>query len=504
MDPIEQAILYIKDHRRAGTGTIVAKTPDVRQIDEEELIGWAFDFEGDLPDSGCESHLYFHPLPSGCYVLGQQSLVHDTDGNSVSLLSHCLIVTPRLLRAFHNNILAIHQALLTRGDFHFLTAGQCVDTSSLVLSPVKMGVRHVPVIDKDLLEAVRDYPGAAGFANLLSLSIHSVCTIFTWLSPSIPLINGIIQCLPIALRPELSFASSLHFSATRPLRLIAAHENYQNVRDICSRYAVPFFHIVHFDANMLLERLLSHQDWATLVYHILEQGLYHDFAGFMAGKLKSCSFETQRNTPDWNLLNRVGKAMLHEWNRNEGGMTDSCLLEGILPSGNEPDKVFATEGNRLMRGDYSHTRFQPESNASPGQSPDMEPRLDSVVKDSDLEEIIRKQNRVSVDDSPETATSRPTSRNRLTRKFPKYEREIRQLDSLLARSLFGDSTALESLETLWRELHKHLTFDEIEIIRETYLRLVQSIIVQPRDPNYPKPPRRTIDSLDVMNIFLQE
>jgi hypothetical protein len=53
-------------------------------------------------------------------------------------------------------------------------------------------------------------------------------------------------------------------------------------------------------------------------------------------------------------------------------------------------------------------------------------------------------------------------------------------------------------------LRQRLSFQEKEIIRETYLHLVQSIIVQPRDPDYPKPPRRTIDSLEVMNIFLQE
>jgi len=53
-------------------------------------------------------------------------------------------------------------------------------------------------------------------------------------------------------------------------------------------------------------------------------------------------------------------------------------------------------------------------------------------------------------------------------------------------------------------LQKRLTFEKTETIREYYVHLVQSIIVQPRDPDYPKPPRRTLDSLDVMNIFLQE
>ena len=510
---IEQAILYVKDHRNVGSAEILAKTPGVRQSDEEELLGWAFDYEGDfssqnnlIEDKTTESepHLYFHPLPSGCYVLGHQTRFRDDKSGSIGLVSHCLIITPKLLRAFQNNVLAIYQALLGRSDFHFLSPVQPIATSSLVLSPIDVGVRHTPVIDTDLLEAVRDYPGAVGFASLLSSSIHSICTIFTWLSPSIPLINGIIQCLPVALRPELTFASSLHFSSSRPLRLIAADEHCRTSRDICRRFAIPFFQIVHLDENLLRQRLENHRDWASFVFHLIEQETCDQFVCCMTGKLKDWLFATQRGTSDWNMLNHVGRSLLDLWRRNGTGVTEEDW-EGILRLNVERNRecqrsVNKPDDRRFIRGDYSHDYFRSDDISDVG------PSYDSGVTEAELQKILlnREHRRVEHDKASHELPGTDKSQQRLARRFPRYEREIRQLDSLIARSLFGDVMALDALAEAWQALRRRMTFNEIGVVRETYLHLVQSIIVQPRDPDYPKPPRRTLDSLEVMNIFLQE
>ena len=510
MDPIEQATLYIKDRRNLKSAAILSKTPGIRQVDEDELIGWAFDYEGDFhledntshvttshqtgpADSDTEPHLYFHPLPSGCYALGRLSQFRETEDDSISLFSHCLIVTPRLLRAFHNNILMIYQALIARKHFHFLAPKHLHDVPTLPLTPINMGVRHTPVIRKDLLEAIHDYPGAEVFTNLLSLSVNSVCTVFTWLSPSIPLINGVIQCLPIPLRSELSFATSLHFSALRPLRLIAAHESSRSGRDICRQFAIPFFHIAHFDVNLLRERLLSHQDWATLIYLLLNHGAYDDIARCLTDKLKYCSFETQRGTPDWNLLHQAGKSLLKELHLNGNRMTEGRLPDEILPPVKKQESGL-TNDSQLLRGDASHKFFQREDDL----------QHSSVIKEADLDAISEKLLLLPSAENQQTTGSHRPSQRQLAKRFPLYEREIRRLDSLLARSLFGDTVALDALDETWRDLRNRMTFQEIETIRETYLHLIQSIIVLPRDPEYPKPPRRTIDSLEVMNIFLQD
>jgi len=531
MDPIEQAILYVKDRRNPGAAVILAKTPGIRQTDEGELLGWAFDYEGDFSreddpkavtafqdtDSTTpefESHYYFHPLPSGCYALCHQNAFPNIEGDTTSLVSHCLVIPPRLLRAFHNDVLAIHKALMAREDFHFLAPDSPVDTSTLSLSPIIIGVRHTSVIDTGLLEAVREAQGAAGFGNLLSLSIHSVCSFFTWLTPPIPLIHSVIQCLPVALRPELTFATSLHFSSARPLRLIAVHENSRKAGDVCNRFAIPFFHIASLNTMMLRERLLSHRNWATFVYHILDRSAYDPFVRCMTDPLKSCSFET-RGTADWNMLNQVGRTLLDLWDSDGIESIDdhwgkifsrgnSAFGREALSSTNKSDKPVVTDENLRLRGDYSHERFQSEVGTTADRMVEAGSSRESVFKNMEQEDVSRKLHRLPRTGQPTRSGSDPTSQRRLALRFPQYEREIRQLDSLIARSLFGDAMALEALETAWGNLRKRLAFQEIEIIRENYVHLVQSIIVQPRDPDYPKPPRRTLDSLDVMNIFLQE
>jgi|GEM_PF-2548818 len=532
MDPIEQAILYVKDHCHPEAAKIVAKSSGVRQIDEGELLGWAFDYEGDVfqddrPEATpsfqeldstapeFESHLYFHPLPSGCYALCHQTAFHNIHDDTISLVSHCLIITPRLLRAFHNDVLAIHKVLMARKDFHFTASDSLVDTKTFSLSPISIGVRYSPVIDMELLETVCDYPGVPGFGNLLSLSIHSVCSFMTWLSPPIPLIRNIIQCLPISLRPELTFATSLHFSATRPLRLVAVHENCRKARDICRQFAISFFHIAYFDENMLRERLLSHQGWATFVYHVLDRGAYDPFVRCMTGPLKSCSFETRHGMPDWNMLNQIGKSLIDLWNsdgiESMNAQWGKILSRDELTSRKEPlsstnklDKSIDTEKILFLRGDDSHERFQSEIGSTTDRSPDAGTSRESALQDMESEDLAKKLRRSPQIGQPNRTDSNSASQRRLALRLPQYEREIRQLDSLIARSLFGDTMALEVLEKTWLSLRKRLTFDESEIIRETYIHLIQSIIVQPRDPDYPKPPRRTLDSLDVMNIFLQE
>jgi hypothetical protein len=214
----------------------------------------------------------------------------------------------------------------------------------------------------------------------------------------------------------------------------------------------------------------------------------------MADHLKPCSFETQHGTADWNMLNQVGKSLLDLWDSDgiesiddQWGKIftrdDQASHKENFSSSVKSDECSKPEDIQFLRGDFSHERFQSE-----------------IVTHVES----RKPLRSSQIGNPAAGNSSPASQRRLASRFPKYEREIRQLDSLIARSLFGDALALEALDEAWKELRKHLTFHETETIRETYIHLIQSIIVLPRDPEYPKPPRRTLDSLDVMNIFLQE
>ena len=520
MDSIEQAILYIENFHQPGTGKILAQTPGVCELDEEELLGWAFDFEGELSGKTesvyslsqnepewYEPYLYFHPLPSGNYALCQISTILDTGKNSIGMFSHCLIVSPRLLRAFHNNILSLYRSLTARSDFAFSSAERSDDFTPVTLSPIPIGVRHTPIVETNLIEAICDCPGAAIFSQLVSSSINSVCTIFTWLTPSIQLINGLIQCLPIALRPELSFATSLHFSAARPLRLIAIHENSQVARNVCRQYAIPFLHLIHLDENTLREKITSQRDWGVWIYRLLIKDRCDLLLHCLQDRLKYKAFETRCGSPDWYALNHLGRILLDGFDQTgefvfPGEFRDETRDEQPVSwdDTNENDPV-------VIRGDFSHTRFLGNVDHDETGIPEIFPDNTlpgNVLDDNVFEEIQKQILQPQLTDTSTESKASPMSQRRLTRQFPQYEYELRRMDSLVARSLFGDQMALEALEESWQQLRKRLTLEQTGVIRETYIHLVQSIIVQPRDPEYPKPAKRSLDSLDVLSIFLRE
>ena len=520
MDSIEQAILYIENFHQPGTGKILVKTLGVRELDEEELLGWAFDFEGefspktenvDSPPQNepewYEPYLYFHLLPSGNYAFCQISTIPNTGGDSIGMFSHCLIVSPRLLRAFHNNILSLYHSLTARSDFVFLSAEQLDDFTSVMLSPIPIGVRHTPVVDTNLIEVICDYPGVTIFSQLVSSSISSVCTIFTWLTPSIQLINGLIQCLPIALRPELSFATSLHFSAVRPLRLIAVHENSLIARNVCRQYAIPFLHLIHLDENTLREKVTSRYDWGVWIYRLLTSARYDLLLHCLQDRLKNNAFETRCDSPDWYALNHLGQLLLNGFDQ-----TGEFVFPNEFQDETQDEQPVSWDDIDendpvVIRRDSSHTRFSDNVDHNITGIPEIFPDNTlpgNALDDNVFEEIQKQILQPLLTDSSTESKANPMSQRRLTQQFPQYEYELRRIDSLVARSLFGDQMALETLEESWQQLRKRMTYEQAGVIRETYIHLVQSIIVQPRDPEFPKPAKRSLDSLDVLSIFMRE
>ncbi|MDR1382387.1 MAG: hypothetical protein LBJ67_00860 [Planctomycetaceae bacterium] len=508
---VEQAVLYVKNRQNLQDAKILAKTSGISCCDEEELLGWAFDFEGDVPlpsESHCESsvasnepHFYFHPLPSGAFVLGSLSSQLVSENTEVSLYSHCLVISPKLLKSFDNNVVAFYHSLLSGQNFQFFVSTPDFVPQEFSMEPLAIESVSLPIINRDLLDALRDYPGTTTLAGLIASSIYSVCTLFTWVSPSIQLINGLIQCFPVALRTEISFATSLHFSSLRPLRIMGVYEHSPVVRQICQKYLLPLFNVLHADQNRLQNQILSQPSWASLVYRIIDLNQYDFFEKQIKEQLKSCLFENHQGTPDWYSLNRLGEKLVLELER-EMIITHNDMMGNGGHIGETSITEKHSKDNGTLRGDFAHYVFEYQKSAMDDNLPfSPNTKDDHIFDDIGLQfpqsfpgNIVHKVKK----------TKSSFSQQRLTKCFPKFENEIRQIDSLVARSLFGDSLALEMLNNDWKKLRKLLTFEEASIIRESYIQLVQAIIIQPRDPSYPKHPRRSIDALEVINIFLEE
>ncbi|MCL2347307.1 MAG: hypothetical protein FWC50_03490 [Planctomycetaceae bacterium] len=532
MAVIEQAVLQVRDHRDAFSAKLLAKTPGVLPMDIGELIGWGTCFEADFSqwgeadaDSlliGESTHLYFHPLPSGAYSLAQLSNVVSNVGNqdtddatplpkkniSYSYRVHCLVISAKSFLEFHNNVVELYRTLVKHSNFRFLSGGT-TDWERIPLSPIEISPQNARLVDTELLEALHDYPGSETVAALLMASFDSVCTLLASAPPTLQLLNGLIQCLPVAWRPELSFSTSLHFSQMRPLRLMIVEERNQPVRSICYQYAVPILNLLHSNQNSRLHRILERRGWQTYIYNIFEQKKFDELEKQLALLSEKYFTNSEQNLPGWHDLNRIGVSLLERMEINpasKNGMSVSPAETGNMPdnglsadiSSNGP--VNSGTGN-LLRGDFAHSVFIRADQASPN-GPSQPETTGKYACDSLLEKVLEHAAAIGSTDKKNDLFGQ--TQQRLSQQFPGYGNEIRQMDSLIARSLFGDQLAVEMLDSAWRELYRQLSAEERGMIRETYIKLVQAIITQPRDPAYPKHPRRSVDALEVLNIFLAE
>jgi len=527
MAVIEQAVLHVGDHRDAFSAKLLAKTPGVLPMDVGELIGWGTCFETDFsqlvkseayvdPFLIAEStQLYFHPLPSGAYALAQLFNVRNQgtdDATSISKKNvsysyhvHCLVVSAKSFLEFHNNIVEIYRTLVKHSNFRFLRE-ETTDWEHLLLSPIEISPEHARLIDPELFEAMYDYPGSETVAALLMASSDSVCTLLANVPPTLQLFNGLIQCLPVAWRPEMSFSTSLHFSQMRPLRLMVVEEHNQTVRSICHRYVVPILNLLHTNQSSLYQRIQRRRGWQTYIYNIFEQKSFDELEKQLAILSETHFKNSEQNLPSWYDLNQIGISLLEQKEINPASKND------MAGSPAESDKELSADlsledspanfnPGEQIRGDFAHSVFiradqqPPDGQAQPGTT-------GKYACDPLLEKVL--EHAAAIGSADKKIDLFGQTQERLSQQFPKYENEIRQMDSLIARSLFGDQLAVEMLDSAWRELYRQLSSEERGIVRETYIKLVQAIITQPRDPAYPKHPRRSVDALEVLSIFLTE
>jgi len=486
MGLIEQAILFVG--RRSGDREcqILNITSGIHQSDIVEIQEWGADFLYDPAQKPTPEtpHLYFHPLPSGSFVLGRVIFDSREAGTSchnacmhdacMSYHIHCLVIPPETLSRFHNNVILLyHEILRTEGFYLFHPDEGRTDLRPLVAEGA------APVLEPELFEALCDFPGPVGMATLVRSCIDSVCTFFTEGPPTLKLLSGLLQCFPVSLRPEISFATALHFSPSRPLRIMCVESQSATTRSICGKYVIPFFNFMRLTPQSF-EKIGGNKYWAQLIYEIL-QARQFEFLRDRFVTAESMEFGASHDGPisDWKQLQQYGKTLLEELQISmaiEKDSLKSSFTTGTPTGGTPPSSAHGPImqiGEETFRSDVVHHVFarKEETENDPGSRPPL---------------------------------SSPLSSAGLLKAFPNWAPELRKMDSLLARALFGDSVALETLEKQWKKLSPRLTPSERGRISESYVHLIQSVLTQPQDPDYPKHPRRSIDALELLNLFIAD
>lgn len=463
MPTIEQAVFLIKVTDPLFSAQMLLHTSGFHVLDGREILDWFSGRHGEQLIRHESPGYFFHPLPSGRFALariiprrtGFRGLLRQEGSFYVHLLS----VAPKTLLQNGNSPVKLIRGIETRNAW--LPLG----CKPKALRPLKMA-RSEAILDRKLLMELLERIRPEALASLLQLSFDQLCTLFTSSFPPEKIIDGLINLLPVRWRSELTFSTNLHLSPRRPIKMVACSETvFDPELPVVDLEKSP----ETFASN---DRRPPLDSWSLFIVKVLENRDF-DF-------LERCLIEDFLENPQWDweeMTQQTELEKLHEFGRR-------CLLglnhaaeedmeTPTIPAFSKPDST-ALEADGL----FFH-RAESVENAS--------------LIPASLAGILK----------PLTGMPGKSRYFRSTRISP-FEENLTLIDSCTTRALFGDESAMESLRKHWRTIAEQLPWSDRCAIRAEYIELVQGVITHPIPFESAKKPERSIDALEVLDIFLQE
>ena len=503
MSFIEQALLSVAAEENHWKSDLVAVTDQIHAVDLQELSDW---FSGRLPDSAFRfeaNNLFFHPLPSGNLTLGRmipkQGEVFSGLKHECSFHVHYLIVSPQSLLKFANNPIALYQRLHTdhRGAF-FHKPPQRLEPISL-----EEPGQTVPLVDQRILSGLVEDPGPKAVAALLQTTLDSISTFFKGGPSAIRVLYGLFNLLPLSWRTELTFSTALHFSRSKPLKLVGIHSGGDVFPFRSNEHRISFCDLDALrqmdDKNTFLEA------WPLLIFHLLQRQEF--------GVLQKIYQEESRSvpglpTPDCppgsnpEELRMLGNRCLRELFLPLGGHQTNLRSQSNL---RKPNASENSEVAPFAFPDFEQTEYvTPEPDLSDFTS------TDSYHPDFDAESLISpaessiptplatmiRQKVVKINDSGSSLLKR-------IQKYPYLKDELKWLDSCTARVLLGDSSAQIPFRTCWNGIRERTDPLEQLELTEDYLLLIRDFMNSCSLRNEPRMLERDINILELLDVLLE-
>lgn len=215
MQGIEQAVFTAVETEDAVEYRVVSHSSGICSQDLKELAVWSGANDALLDVCADAESLNFHPLPSGAYCVSRTIRTEEPGGViGPRLLTHCLIVPPKILSRFGNNPFALASSVSADGLWRSGLAPHS-DLESFVLTGGDSAV------DERLLEHLATNPGAWSMAALVQTAMDAAFLAVGGPLSAKELLAGLFSCLPLECRLEFSFSTGLKFSPRRPFRIVA-------------------------------------------------------------------------------------------------------------------------------------------------------------------------------------------------------------------------------------------------------------------------------------------
>lgn len=211
---IEQAVFTSARTDRGRGYHLVATSPGVRPEDARQLTAWA-PAHGSLCGPGGDAQsVNFHPLASGSICISRSTAAGaEYSGRpGPRVYTQFFLVPPDILSRFANNPLALLRAARLHG------ALKLYDPVPAMLPAFDLPGRTAAV-DEGLLVELTERLGPRRAAWLLEQALQADTLVLVNVEHAESLLAGLLNCLPVECRPELSFATGLVYSPRRPFRI---------------------------------------------------------------------------------------------------------------------------------------------------------------------------------------------------------------------------------------------------------------------------------------------
>lgn len=507
---IEQILLSVSSNPEKKKIEPVRKTDGVLAIELDEELLWAESLRINADGHFAPMNLFFHPLPSGRFALGRAlpgKTPHRGTNGDVSFLIHSLIIDAERLYLFGNNPVALHLAAIARPEISTaLFRSQSPEPTTLDADG--------SFFDPRALQAASIQPGIEPVAALCASVVADCCTLFSETQTPLHLISAILNLLPIDCRTEVSFASELYFSPERCLRL-AGFSKLPREGGAAERYPGRFLDLAKPDTW-----IVPAGGWGRFVRSALE----NDALDFFERRLLAEHLTVRRKTvrgeswfpPSADELNRLGDTLHAELARylslrskNVKKNHDPDLADPSIFSVRKRDSAPTPPlsiGEKLRRWlleDHpdESVLFTRQEAAPPTSNikPSTPPLLESEIHPLDGSNRLEHEEPLLIYEGNHRFFS---PFQRLLALRPGWEKELLELDSLIAHTLAGDTAAGSNLARCWQRLVAHGDQEFLFAAQEEYIHYVQAILLESANGGANYSPKKSLPALDLLDLFL--
>ncbi|MCC7084316.1 MAG: hypothetical protein IT427_04835 [Pirellulales bacterium] len=443
---IEQAI-FTSARTTLGSGYhLIAKSAGITSEVAAELAIWG-PSHGSLRDRREDaSSVNFHYLSGGQLCVSKSIAAGEeySERGGARVYTNFLIVPKPTFAKFANQPFAILRAAWAKG---LLDVPAMPPTS---LRPFTLAGRTARV-DEGLLAQFADQLGSAKIARLIAAAVTPGIKVLTGVEQAETIFGGLLNCLPVECRSEISFTTGLRFSPRRPFKLVPHEGGHDQPRKSARRDGVAF---VNLSKSEDLE--FSPHGWATYVAKLAE-----------ADRLTTLTSELQKSRPGLTIehLHDLGEELSREF-RCTPRVTNIGVIDGPI------------DGVR-------------------GRSRAKKPTLPSVESKSSTE--------------PSPNITRPASSCGMTIRLPKLLDVdvtddpaamdlVEQLDDAVSDAIHGAPDARELAQKLWSQLSACLPQATVASLREQYLRYSLNLWETCLDSGM-REPEKAAGALDVLSLL---